>query len=88
MENKRQFLKVKEWVIDKAQDTAMRYNVWINFQHTEKGMRKVEDGCLIVTVEEVLAETEKAVHVRLATGDIDGSFKGWKLWVPKSQIVA
>ena len=29
---------------------------------------------------------EKAVQAVLRTGDVVGSYKGWKLWIPKSQI--
>lgn len=88
MENKRQSMKVKEWIIDKAQRTAADYNCWIDFERDEQGMRKVENGYLTVIVDEVLAETEKAVQVRLQTGEVVGSYKGWKLWIPKSQISA
>lgn len=35
---------------------------------------------------EVLSESEKAIQVILGTGDIVGSYKGWKTWLPKSVI--
>lgn len=72
-------LKVKGWVIDKAQDTAQRYNVFID-------TKPVDDEYVIVKVEEILKESEKAVQVRLSSGDIVGSVKGWEMWIPKSQI--
>lgn len=73
-------LKVKEWVINKAQDTATRYNVFIDYATR---INEVESKPL---VEEVLKETEKAIQVRLSSGDVIGSYKGWTLWIPKSQI--
>lgn len=79
-------LKVKEWVIDKAQQTARSYNCWIDYERTEDGTAKREDGCIIVYVDEMISESEKAIQVRLRTGDVVGSVKGWKLWIPKSQI--
>lgn len=82
----RRFLTVKEWIIDKAQDTASYYNLHIDFVRDENGYRKVENGYITVIVEEQLAESEKAIKVRLHTGDVVGSGKGWSLWIPKSQI--
>ena len=79
-------LKVKEWVINKAQETATRYNTFIDFERNEEGMAKVEDGFLTVYVEEVVSETAKAIQIVLGTGSVLGSSKGWKMWVPKSQI--
>ena len=86
MTNERQRIKVKEWIIDKAQETAGRYNCYIDYLRNEDGMALVEDGYLTVTVEEVIKETEKAVQVRLETGGVLGSVNGWKVWIPKSQI--
>lgn len=83
-------IKVKEWVINKAQETARRYNVFIDYtRRTEDVECKplVEDDCVFVKVEEVLKETEKAIQVRLSSGEVVGSYKGWTLWIPKSQIV-
>lgn len=88
MENKKQVIEVKAWVIDKASETASRYNCYIDYAERDEatGARVERDGYIKVMVEEVLGETEKAVHVRLATGEIVGSVNGWKLWIPKSQI--
>ena len=82
-------LKVKEWVINKAQDEAQKYNIWIDYSRRNEGVAEtplVEDGCVFVWVEEILKETEKAVQVRLSSGEVVGSGKGWTLWIPKSQI--
>ena len=81
-------MKVKEWVIDKAQQTASCYKCFIDFERGENGMAKNENGFIAVYVEEFISESEKAVQVRLRTGDVLGSVKGWKLWIPKSQISA
>ena len=82
-------LKVKEWIIDKAQQTARAYHCWISYaRRDEDGRPTREDGCVYVWIEEEISETEKAIHVRLATGEMDGSVKGWKVWIPKSQIAA
>lgn len=83
-------LKVKQWVIDKAQQTAGRYNTYIDFTRRDEardGRPMVEDGCVFVMAEEILGETEKAVQVLLSSGSVLGSTKGWKLWVPKSQMM-
>lgn len=45
-----------------------------------------ENGYVVVKVIEVLKESEKAVEVVLSTGDVVGSYKGWKAWIPKSTI--
>ena len=82
-------LTVKAWVIDKAQDTASRYNCFIDYAERGVDHTRLEvNGYIKVIVEERLGETEKAVKVRLRTGDIVGSVKGWTLWIPKSQIAA
>lgn len=89
MTNERQFIRVKEWIIDKAQETASGYNCFIDYAERDEvlGCAKVVDGYIKVQVEEVLKETEKAVYVRLHTGDVVGSIKGWKVWIPKSQML-
>lgn len=90
MENKRQLLKVKQWVIEKAQETASKYNTFIDYKRdesTEIHTALVEDGYITVYVDEVLKETEKAVEVKLATGEVIGSYKGWNVWIPKSQMM-
>ena len=79
-------MKVKKWVIDKAQMTATRYNTFIDMERGEDGTPRVEDGYVTVIVEKQLSETEKAVNVVLSTGKVLGSVKGWTLWIPKSQI--
>lgn len=85
----REELKVKEWVIRKEQEIAARYNVFIDYSRRTDDVENkpfVEDGCVFVKVEELLEETEKAIRVRLSSGDVVGSYNGWTLWIPKSQI--
>ena len=85
----RGFVRVKEWFLDKQQDIARGYNCFIDTpERNEFGMAVVEDGFVQVWVDFVLGETEKAVHVVLATGEVVGSVKGWKCWIPKSCIAA
>ena len=80
-------VKVKDWFIDKQQETATRYNCFIDiFSRDDIGKTIAIDGYYIVSFEEILNETEKAVQVVLRTGDVIGSFKGWKTWIPKSLI--
>lgn len=81
-------MKIKEWFYDKTADVAKSYNTFIDFERNEDGMRKVENGYMTVVVEEVLAESDKAIQVRLASGAVVGSYKGWKTWIPKSVICA
>ena len=79
-------LKIKEWFLNKTQETATRYNCFIDFERNENRQVLVVDGFVTVFVEETLAETEKAIQVVLHTGDVVGSGKGWKTWIPKSVI--
>lgn len=81
-------MKVKEWFVDKTQETAKRYNMWIDVDsRNELGMIVAdENGYVKVMAQEVISETEKAVQVILSTGFVDGSAKGWKTWIPKSVI--
>ena len=85
---KRFEIKIKEWFYDKTAGVAKSYNTFIDFARTEDGMRKVENGYMAVVVEEVIAESDKAIQVRLASGAVVGSCKGWKTWIPKSVICA
>ena len=81
------YIKVKEWFISNTQVTARRYNTWIDvYSRDENGTIKAENGYLTVKITEVLSESEKAVQVILSTGDVVGSIKGWKIWIPKSVI--
>lgn len=81
-------LKVKAWVIDKAQEEAKRFNTWIDIvsRNEENKVTADEQGYYTVIVEELIKETEKAVFAKLSSGSIVGSSNGWQLWIPKSQI--
>jgi hypothetical protein len=82
----RKQLKIKEWIIDREQSNATRYNVFMDFERDDvTGTRKVTDGFLTVTVT-VLSETEKAIRINIESGLVVGSSTGWTTWVPKSQI--
>ena len=74
----RKSIKIKEWFYDKQQATAGRYNCYID-------KRDLEEGYVEVSAEQ-LKESEKAIQVRLETGSVVGSFKGWTCWIPKSVI--
>ena len=80
-------LNVKEWVIDKEQATARCYNTYFDYERDENGLCKTENGYMTVFCDEIIRETEKAIQVILRTGDTVGSVKGWKCWIPKSQIL-
>lgn len=86
MNSLKSVIKVKEWFIDKVQDSAKFYNCFIDyFEKTGLGTPFVDDnGFVFVVAEEILQETEKALKVKLATGDVVGSVKGWTTWIPKS----
>lgn len=79
-------LRIKEWFYEKTQDTATRYNTFIDTDRDENGYTKVEDGFVTVFALEILAESEKAMQVLLGTGSVVGSVKGWRTWIPKSVI--
>lgn len=83
---KSEVLKVKEWFFEKIKDEASRYNTYLDADY-EDGELVVEDGCVFAQIEERIAESEKAIKVRFASGHIDGSCKGWTTWVPKSIIM-
>lgn len=81
-------LKVKSWFIEKVQIEALRYNMIIDKnidRECGETLKEDENGCYTVYVEE-LKETEKAIQVKLATGHIEGSTKGYTTWIPKSVI--
>ena len=82
-------MKIKQWFYNKIQDTATRYNTFIDVadeSRTENGIEADAEGYVSVIVREVLKETEKAVQVVLDTGNVIGSYKGWTTWIPKSVI--
>lgn len=84
---KKGYVEIKEWFVEKIEEVSKRYNTWIDvYSRDDNGIIRAQDGYLKVCVEEVLKETEKAVQVVLSTGDIVGSYKGWKTWIPKSVI--
>lgn len=82
-------MKIKTWFIDKEEDKARRYNIYLDYSRRDEelGQPIEEDGCYYMAIEEVLNETEKAVQVVIASGEVLGSYKGWKTWIPKSQIM-
>ena len=87
MKNERQLMTIKEWLYRKINDQALDYQMMIDvFNRDENGM--IPNDEVKVLVEEVLAESEKAIKVRLATGEVDGSYKGWVCWIAKSCIYA
>ena len=82
-------MKIKTWVIDREQKTARQYDAYIDYTRRTEDIAKtplIEDGCYYVRINEILQETEKAIKVNLSTGAVVGSYKGWKCWIPKSQI--
>ena len=79
------WIKIKEWFEEKIQNDARRYHMSIDVAY-KNGYIDVVDDCVFVCVQEKLSETEKAVKVVLSTGYIDGSYKGWTTWIPKSVI--
>ena len=80
-------LYIKEWLIDKIQAEAGRYDVYIDHpERSEIGTPVVRDGFVMVVIQEMIKETEKAIYVRLSSGSVVGSYKGWRCWLPKSQI--
>lgn len=82
-----EIIKVKAWVIEKAARTASEYNMFIDrYDRDEDGVLHAGNEWAEVMVEEILNESEKAIQVKLSTGNVVGSIKGYKLWIPKSQI--
>lgn len=83
---KADYYEVKKWFIDNTQDLCRRYNTWINIYSRNDDGSISEGDYYKVCFEETLNETEKAVYVKLMTGDQVGSCRGWKVWIPKSCI--
>lgn len=82
-------VKMKEWFYDKIQEKASSYNIYLDHLDDDEGHRaKVEEGYVAIMIEEFLGESEKATHLKLASGLIVGSSKGWDTWIPKSVISA
>lgn len=79
-------LKIKKWLFDKIAREASAYNTWIDFDRDDNGLQVVEDGCVYACTREIIEETEKAVKVRLESGMVQGSYKGWATWLPKSCV--
>ena len=87
MKNERQWLYIKGWLYRSISNVSNSYYCLINvYNRNDDGTIPSDE--VKVLVDEVYDETEKAVEVRLSTGIIDGSAKGWRCWIPKSAIVA
>nr|DAH67889.1 MAG TPA: hypothetical protein [Caudoviricetes sp.] len=83
-EAKMNYLAVKEWFFNKEQEKAGRYNVFMDFKRTEAGIAEIVDDYIFLKIEKVIKETEKAIQVKISSGDVIGSYKGWTCWIPKS----
>lgn len=79
-------IRIKRWFADKEQRKAGHFNTYIDLKRNEDGTIEEVDGYVTAYIEEQLAESEKAIKVRLASGAVLGSYNGWELWVPKSVI--
>lgn len=71
-------MTVKSWVVEKAQQTAKHYNIFIDKQDAGNGFVQI--------VATKLAETDKAVKVHAESGFTVGNSHGWDMWIPKSQM--
>nr|DAE61488.1 MAG TPA: hypothetical protein [Caudoviricetes sp.] len=83
---KTNYIAIKEWFFDKEQEKAEKYNVFMDFARNEDGTQKIENGYIFAKVEEIMKESEKAIQVRVSTGEVVGSYNGWICWIPKSLI--
>lgn len=81
-------MTVKRWVADKVQTEAKRYNYFFNCEYVNGFYADIENDTVTFENVEVLKETEKAIHIAISCGNIDGKVGSWKAWLPKSQIVA
>lgn len=80
-------IRVRAWFIEIEQSKAVSYRTDITVERAEDGTPKEDaDGCCTVYAT-VLGESEKAVHVKLATGQVLENYKGWLCWIPKSVII-
>lgn len=78
-------VRVKLWKAAQIDADAKRYNTFCDVVYNN-GYYKQDDDTVIYIVRELIRETAKAVYVHLGSGHADGSYKGWKTWIPKSAI--
>ena len=78
-------INIPAWFYYKLRETSDRYHCYIDvYNRGENG--SIPSDVVMVQAQEVLKETEKAIQVKLITGGVDGSYKGWTTWIPKSLI--
>lgn len=79
-------ITVKEWFFDKTNRAAADYGVILEGEYIEsETIGSVLDHTKL-RVEDVLAESEKAVKVALDATTRNGSHRTWTTWIPKSVI--
>lgn len=85
----RTILKIKEWFVNKEQDKASAYNMFFDIEsRNENGEIAADENGFVEVIAELISESEKAIKVKIETGAVLGSTKGWKTWIPKSLVVA
>ncbi|MBO7735964.1 MAG: hypothetical protein J6S67_25570 [Methanobrevibacter sp.] len=82
----RTFLNVKTWFIEREQEKATKYNLFIDIENRDENGFINHENEFQKVIAEVISESEKAIQVILNTGSVVGSAKGWKTWIPKSVI--
>lgn len=78
-------VEIKEWLFDRISAEAKSSDVWLTCVRDDKDMIDRSNGKVTVFFDELHGESAKALHVRLASGDVCGSYRGWTVWLPKSQ---
>lgn len=81
-------LTVKRWIADQKREEMKRFNYFANMEYVNGYYADTENDTVTYSEVEVLKETKKAVLVSIECGNIDGNAGAYKVWMPKSQIVA
>lgn len=83
-------MRIKKWFLDKTSETANKYNTYIDVTDASRDSKTrcitADADGFVEVIAEVISESEKAIQVVLKTGEVVGSTKGWKTWIPKSVI--
>lgn len=80
-------LTVKRWIADQKNAEAKKLFMFPDVEYVNGFYADVENDTVTFSDVEILGETEKAVHVALWCGSIDGKVGPFKTWFPKSQIL-
>lgn len=71
--------KVPEWFFEKVNESCKNYGMLLCGEYKNNKLDHT-----ILRVDSVVGETEKAYNVIVEAETFGGSYKPWKVWIPKS----